>query len=25
VYSLIVLSLRSLGLQDAWTYIRGLH
>jgi len=25
VYGLIVLSLRSLGLQDAWTYIRGLH
>ena len=25
VYGLIVLSLRSLGLRDAWTYIRGLH
>jgi len=25
VYALIVLSLRSLGLRDAWTYVRGLH
>lgn len=25
VYGLIVLSLRSLGLREAWTYIRGLH
>jgi hypothetical protein len=25
VYGLIVLSLRSLGLSDAWTYVRGLH
>jgi hypothetical protein len=25
VYGLIVLSLRSLGLRDAWTYVRGLH
>lgn len=25
VYGLIVVSLRSLGLQEAWTYIRGLH
>lgn len=25
VYGLIVVSLRSLGLSDAWTYVRGLH
>jgi O-antigen/teichoic acid export membrane protein len=25
VYGLIVVSMRSLGLADAWTYIRGLH
>ena len=25
VYTLIVLSLRSLGLREAWTYVRGLH
>jgi hypothetical protein len=25
VYGLIVLAMRSLGLADAWTYIRGLH
>jgi O-antigen/teichoic acid export membrane protein len=25
VYALIVLSLRSLGLSEAWTYVRGLH
>jgi hypothetical protein len=25
VYAAIVLSMRSLGLQEAWTYIRGLH
>jgi hypothetical protein len=25
VYGLIVVSLRSLGLRDAWTYVRGLH
>ena len=25
VYALIVVSLRSLGLSDAWTYVRGLH
>src|SRR4051794_10702314 len=25
VYCVIVLAMRSLGLRDAWTYIRGLH
>jgi hypothetical protein len=25
VYAMIVVSLRSLGLRDAWTYVRGLH
>ena len=25
VYAMIVISLRSLGLRDAWTYVRGLH
>lgn len=25
VYALIVVSMRSLGLRDAWTYVRGLH
>jgi hypothetical protein len=25
VYAMIVASLRSLGLRDAWTYVRGLH
>jgi hypothetical protein len=25
VYGLLVVSLRSLGLSDAWTYVRGLH
>jgi hypothetical protein len=25
VYGLIVLALRSLGLSEAWTYVRGLH
>src|SRR4051794_4637924 len=25
VYGVIVVSLRSLGLSDAWTYVRGLH
>jgi hypothetical protein len=25
VYGTIVLALRSLGLSDAWTYVRGLH
>jgi hypothetical protein len=25
VYSLVIASLRSLGLSEAWTYVRGLH
>ena len=25
VYALIIVALRSLGLSDAWTYVRGLH
>jgi hypothetical protein len=25
IYAAIVLSMRSLGLQEAWTYVRGLH
>lgn len=25
VYAMIVVSLRSLGLREAWTYVRGLH
>jgi hypothetical protein len=25
VYAVIVLSLRALGLSEAWSYIRGLH
>jgi hypothetical protein len=25
VYGLLVVSLRSLGLREAWTYVRGLH
>ncbi len=25
VYALLIVSLRSLGLSDAWTYVRGLH
>jgi hypothetical protein len=25
VYAIVILSLRSLGLSDAWTYVRGLH
>jgi hypothetical protein len=25
VYGAIVLAMRSLGLRDAWTYVRGLH
>ncbi|MDP9262080.1 MAG: hypothetical protein M3O89_08930, partial [Actinomycetota bacterium] len=25
VYALIIFSIRSFGLTDAWTYVRGLH
>jgi hypothetical protein len=25
VYSLVIVALRSLGLSEAWTYVRGLH
>jgi hypothetical protein len=25
VYGLVIVALRSLGLSDAWTYVRGLH
>jgi hypothetical protein len=25
VYSLVIVALRSLGLSEAWAYVRGLH
>jgi hypothetical protein len=25
VYAILIFALRSLGLSDAWTYVRGLH
>ena len=25
VYALVIFALRSFGLSDAWTYVRGLH